>query len=148
MATGKNKTNDEDRIRQQIENFVQAFRTRDLNLMMSLYGPRFVSFDIVPPLQCVGKEAYRKVWEEAFSLFQDPIEIEIRDLIISCSEDLAFSHHLSHLRATRVNGQKADYWERLTFCFRRMDGEWLMVHEHVSVPVDFKNGKAVLDLTP
>jgi hypothetical protein len=29
-----------------------------------------------------------------------------------------------------------------------MGGQWLIEHEHVSVPVDVENGKAVLDLKP
>jgi ketosteroid isomerase-like protein len=148
MTTEKTKASDEEQIRQQIENFVKAFRTRDVNLMMSLYAPGFVAFDIVPPLQCEGKDAYRKVWEEAFSLFLDSIDLEIRDLSIIAGDEVAFSHYVLRLQATRTNGQKIDYWERLTFCFRKIKSEWLMAHEHVSVPVDFKSGKAVLDLKP
>jgi len=135
-------------IRQQIDNFVKAFRTKDLTLMMSLYTEDFVSFDIVPPLQDVGREVYRKVWRNTFTLFDDPIEIDLRDVVISISEDVAFSHQLLRLRARRTNGHNVDYWERLTFCFRKIDDHWLIAHEHVSVPADLTTGKAVLDLTP
>jgi ketosteroid isomerase-like protein len=135
-------------IRLQIDYFIKAFCTKDLNLMMSLYTFDFVSFDIVPPLQCVGRDAYRIVWKETFELFRDTIKIEMRDLHITVSHDVAFSHKLLRLQATRVNGHDVDYWERLTFCFRKIDNNWLIAHEHVSVPADFSSGKAVLDLTP
>jgi hypothetical protein len=29
-----------------------------------------------------------------------------------------------------------------------MNGKWLIVHDHISVPADFESGKAMLDLKP
>ena len=148
MTTEKNKTGDETQIQQQIDNFVKAFRAKDVNLMMSLFSTEMVSFDIIPPLQYVGSDAYRKVWQETFELFQDLIEIEIRDLHIIADEDVAFSYCFLRLSATMVNGHKIDYWERLTCCFQRINNKWLIVHEHVSLPADLKSGKAIMSLKP
>ena len=114
--------------------------------MMSLYSPTMISFDIVPPLQDIGANTYRKVWQETFALFEGPIYIDIRDLKIIGDLELAFSHKLVHLKATRKTGQKVDYWERLTFCFQNFEDNWLIIHEHVSVPIDFETGRAVLNL--
>lgn len=148
MTAQKNKASDEAQIRQQIDNFVKAFRTKDLNLMMSLYAPGFVAFDIVPPLQQVGTDTYKNVWEKVFAFFQHPIDFETRDLSIVTGADVAFSRQLLRLQTTMPNGQKVDRWERLTFGFRKIDGVWLIVHEHVSVPADLSSGRAVLDLQP
>jgi hypothetical protein len=35
-----------------------------------------------------------------------------------------------------------------TACFRRIDGVWLVVHDHASVPADLEHGQAVLNLRP
>jgi ketosteroid isomerase-like protein len=148
MTSEKTEGNDEAEIRRQIDRFVKAFRAGDVNLMMSLYAPGMVSFDVVPPLQDVGKDVYRKVWEETFTLFQDPIDIKIHDLSITTGNGIAFSHKLLWLQATKTNGQTTGYWERLTFCFRKIDDKWLIAHAHVSVPADLKSGRAVLDLKP
>jgi ketosteroid isomerase-like protein len=148
MIIEKNDTSDEFQVRQLIDSFVEAFRTKNVGLMMSLYAPVFVAFDIVPPLQDVGKDTYKKIWEKAFTFFRDPIEFETRDLTITAGSDVAFSRQLLRLQATMVNGQKVDRWERLTFCFQKIDGKWLIVHEHVSVPADLLTGKAALDLKP
>jgi len=142
------KSGDEDEIRRQIDHFVTAFCTKDLDLMMSLYAPEMVSYDIVPPLQDAGRDTYKNVWEKTFTLFGDSIDIDIRDLRISTGGNVAFSHNLLRIHGTKANGQKIDYWERLTLCFRKIDNNWLVVHEHVSVPVDFENGKAMVDLKP
>jgi len=109
MATEKNKSNDEAQIRQQIDNFARAFRARDVHLMMSLYATRMVSFDIVPPLRDAGKDTYKKVWEATFASFRDPVDIELRDLNITTGDDVAFTHKLLRLRATRTNGQRIDF---------------------------------------
>lgn len=132
----------------QMNRFMEAFISKDVDSMMSLFSPAMASFDIIPPLQYVGSEAYRKVWKETFALFQDPIRIEIRDLTIKSGKDIAFSCSFLHLSATMMSGQKIDYWERLTCCFQKIGNKWLIVHEHVSLPVDLKNGKAVMDLKP
>jgi ketosteroid isomerase-like protein len=143
MMSQENRAGEEAEIRQQMNTFVKAFRTKDVNLMMSLYAPEMVAFDIVPPLQDVGTYTYRRVWEKTFALFLDPIEIETRDQHIATAGDVAFSHELLRLCATRTNGQKTDYWERMTLCFRKMDGRWLITHEHVSVPAELESGRAV-----
>jgi len=148
MTTEKNKVVEEAKVRQQMDNFVKAFTAKDLNLMMSLFAPGMISFDIIPPLQYAGSDAYRKVWKETFALFTDPIHIGIRDLHIISNEDLAFSYCFLRLNATMTNGKKIDYWERLTCCFQKIDNKWLIVHEHVSLPADLKTGKAVMNLTP
>jgi len=147
MKTEKGTSN-EDQIRKQIDNFVKAFGSKDLDLMMSLFSPQMVSFDIIPPLQYVGSDVYREVWKETFSLFRDPINVEISNLSITSGTDVAFSHSFFRVCATMMNGRKVDYWERLTCCFQKFGDNWLIVHEHVSLPADLKSGKAVMDLKP
>jgi ketosteroid isomerase-like protein len=39
-------------------------------------------------------------------------------------------------------------WWRTTVCFRKLDGKWMVTHEHNSVPFDVESGKASLDLKP
>jgi ketosteroid isomerase-like protein len=148
MQTKNNKAADEAGIQHQMDNFVKAFRSKDINLMMSLFSSEMVSFDIIPPLQYAGSNTYRKVWQETFELFKDPINIELRDLHIMCADSLAFSYCFLHLNATMLNGHKTDYWERLTCCFQKINNTWLIVHEHVSLPADLKEGKAVMTLKP
>jgi len=45
-------------------------------------------------------------------------------------------------------GQKTDVWLRATSGVRKVDGKWLIVHDHISVPADFETGKALLELKP
>jgi ketosteroid isomerase-like protein len=61
---------------------------------------------------------------------------------------LAFSRSLNRISGTMKNGQKSDRWLRWTACSRKTNGRWLIIHEHVSVPADVRNGNAELDLKP
>jgi ketosteroid isomerase-like protein len=64
------------------------------------------------------------------------------------NDDLAFTHSVNRMRGTLKSGERTDLWLRWTACFRKIGGRWLITHEHVSVPADLENGKAMLDLRP
>lgn len=115
---------------------------------MAIHAHDTVSFNIVPPLRYVGADAYRKPWQETFENFAGPIEFEIRDLDITIGGDLAYSRSLNRMMGTTTDGQKTDFWFRWTACFQKIDEQWLIVHDHTSVPTDFTSGTAVLDLAP
>ncbi len=148
MAVEDNKKNDEAEIQRGIEGGVEAIRDKNIEGVMSLYAQEVVSFDIVPPLRYLGADAFRKRWEEVFLVYQGPIDYEIHDLNITVGDDIAFTHSLNRISGTRNNGQKTALWLRWTACFRKINGQWLIVHHQNSVPVDLEHGKAVLDLKP
>lgn len=139
---------DEAGIRQQIDKLVEALRATDLDAVKSIYAPDIVSFDVGPPLQVVGVEAKAKNWIEVFTAFQHPIDYEIRGLSITVDGDLAVAHSINRLNGTLKNGHRSGFWVRATFCWQRVDGEWLVVHDHASVPLDVATGHGVVDLEP
>jgi uncharacterized protein (TIGR02246 family) len=139
---------DEADIRQRIDKLAEAIRAMDLEGVMSIYAPDIVSFDIVPPLQHVGAEAKRENWVDAFAMYQRPLGYEIHDLTITLGDDVAFGHSLNRISGTLKNGNRADFWLRVTTCFRKIDGNWLIAHDQVSVPLDLESGRALLNLEP
>ncbi|GAB2672051.1 hypothetical protein GCM10027088_58490 [Nocardia goodfellowii] len=146
--TGTTEPTDEAQIRGLIDTWVAAFRTRDVEAAMAIHAPDTVSFDVVPPLRYVGRDAYRKPWEDTFAGFTGPIDFEIQDLKITVADCIAFSRSLNRMMGTTTDGQKTDFWFRWTACFEKIDQRWLIVHDHTSVPTDFTTGTAVLDLSP
>jgi len=148
LTVKEKRMNNDAAIRELIDGFVKAIRAKDIDGVMSVFAPEVVSFDVGPPLQHGGGEAFRKRWQELFESYQGPIDYEVRDLSITAGDDVAFSHSLNRIGGTVKNGQKADRWLRWTACYRKTNGKWLIVHEQVSVPVDLRSGKAVMDLRP
>ena len=135
-------------IRQHIGKLVEAIRAMDIERVKSIYAPDIVSFDAGPPLQHVGAEAKWKNWEEAFTVLQPPLDYDVRDLTVTLNDDLAFTHSFNRLSGTLENGSRIGFWVRVTVCLRKIDGNWLIVHDHVSVPLDLATGRGVLDLEP
>jgi len=148
MTAEERKTSDEAAIRDLIGGFLRAIRAKDIPGVMAVFAPDVVSFDLGPPLQHGGGETFVQRWQELFERYQDPIDYQIRDLCVTAGDDVAFSHSLNRTSGTMKNGQKTDRWLRWTACYRKANGKWLIVHEHVSVPVDLGYDKAMLDLEP
>lgn len=134
-------------IRQRIEDCVKALNAKDLDGVMSIYAPDIVSFDIVPPLRYAGADGKRRAWQEVFAAYTR-FAYEMCDLTVTTDGELAFVHSLNHVHGTLASGRNTDLWLRWTACFRRIDGVWLIVHDHASVPADLEHGQAVLNLTP
>jgi ketosteroid isomerase-like protein len=138
----------EDLIRQRVEDWAKALRATDIDAIMSLYAPNIVSFDLDPPLRYAGADNKRRAWQKLFAVYTGPIAYEVRELNATTHGELAFVHSLNHVSGTLASGHISDLWVRWTACFRRIDGVWLIVHDHVSVPADLEHGRAVLNLTP
>lgn len=150
MPQARTTVNNETEIRQLLDRWAKAFHAGDLNGIMSIYEPgeALGAYDVVPPLQYTGFEAYKKDYQEFLDQFQGPIDVEYRGLNIVAGDTVAFSRGLERMSGTLKNGQKFDAWVRFTECYRKTNGHWLAIHDHISVPVDLDSGKAVLDLKP
>jgi ketosteroid isomerase-like protein len=116
--------------------------------LRQVYATDVVSFDVEPPLQHLGIDAKMKNWAKVFAFFQ-VVDYEVRDLTLTVGEDVAFGHAFGRLSGTLTNGiATSGMWVRATFCFRKIDDDWLMAHDQVSVPFDVSSGKGVADLEP
>jgi uncharacterized protein (TIGR02246 family) len=125
-----------------------AMRAKDIDQLMSLYSPDVAYFDTVPPLQYAGSAALRERFLRWFDGWEGLFEMEIRDVHVLASGDIAVAYRFSRARGTLKNGQKAESWVRATSCCQRSNHGWLITHEHVSWPVDVKSGTAAMNLTP
>jgi uncharacterized protein (TIGR02246 family) len=148
MPTTTTPTREGAQIRECMDALAQALRAKKIDALMAHYAPDIVTFDLRPPLQVQGVDAYRKNFEAWFASVQGPIDYEIRDLRITMSDDVAFCHSLSHVKSTRTTGEKADYWVRVTSGFQKMNGQWMVTHEHVSMPFNMQTMQAAVDLQP
>lgn len=121
---------------------------KDIDLLMSLYSPDIVYFDLVPPLRYVGTAALRGRFLDWFGRWKSAIGQEIRDLNALVSGDVAAAHMLIRTSGTLKGGREVGYWVRTTNGCQRSNDRWLITHEHVSLPVDMASGRAAMDLVP
>jgi ketosteroid isomerase-like protein len=138
----------ESEVRALYDNQFEAIGAKDLDRLMAVYSPDIVYFDVVPPLRYAGTAALRGRFSDWFDGYQGPIGMEVRDLGISTSEDIAIAHWLSRASGTLRNGRQVGSWVRATSCCQRSNQRWLVTHEHISLPVHLATGQAATDLLP
>jgi ketosteroid isomerase-like protein len=145
-----NMNTDEEAIRALEDRFVAAFNAGDIDAIMKNYIPdkSFVLFDVVPRKEYLGADVYRAAWEEMFSRFKDKPKIAITDLGITADGNVAFGYSFMRVTGTDTQGHSIDRTVRVTDGYRKIGGNWLIVHEHISVPVDFTTGKLVTISSP
>lgn len=123
---------------------------KDADAVMANYvtGDSLVVFDLIPPRQYTGSDAYKKDWAGVFAGCADAPKFEISDLDITADGRLAFSHSIQHFSCTDPKGNKMEMTMRATDAYRKVKGKWLIVHEHLSAPIDLATGKADLTSKP
>ncbi|MEU0152392.1 YybH family protein [Micromonospora fulviviridis] len=139
---------DEAKIRQQIDKIIEGLRDKDLESLRQLYTTNVVSFDVEPPLQHVGVDAKLRNWANVFAVFET-VAYEVRDLTLTVGENVAFGHAFGRLSGALKDGTATNgMWVRITYCFEKIGGTWLIAHDQVSVPLDVRSGKGMVNLQP
>ena len=117
-----------------VESWAKAVREKDMDGIMAWHHPDIVMYDVPPPFQAVGIEAYRKTWDLFYSCEQEKDAFRIVDLQIEAGEDVAFCCAAMKCSYFDEQEQKIDLDFRLTIGFRKINAQWWFVHEHHSVP--------------
>src|SRR5271170_3269034 len=127
-------SSDEASIRALESRFVAAVNAKDVNAIMKVYVPDeglFV-FDLAPPREYVGAMAYAKDWTDFLGMFKGSLKFEISDLSVNTDRLMGFSHSIQRVTGTDTKGQPVALTVRVTDVYRKIKGNWLIVHEHVS----------------
>ena len=92
---------DEAQIRALEDRFTAAVNAADVDAIMKVYVPdeSLVVFDIMPPRQYLGANAYRKDWADFLAIFSGPPKFDITDLSIAAEGNLGFSHSIQRVGA-------------------------------------------------
>ncbi len=138
----------EEEIREIVRERVDAVRAKDPAPLAAREAPDIVTFDVLPPLHARGSEAVQAKTQAWFDAYAGDIGYEVQDLQATASDDVGFCSFLYHVSGTLVGGGKVDMWVRATLGCRRIDGRWLITHDHESVPFDAETGQALTDLNP
>lgn len=147
MTAKSTISHNEAEIRQLLADQQRAICTKDVDQIMSRYAAEVVIFDVKPPFQIQGKEAFRRVWEQCLPYFPDSFEMETRNLNITVSDDLAIAHWLFRFTGAE-NHPAMQTWMRVTAVCKKNQGDWQILHEHLSVPFDPETAQAAFTLNP
>ncbi len=134
-------------VRAVLDQWQEAVRAKDLEGIVAHYAPDIVAYDAIVALQFVGRDAYREHWATCLKMCTGPMIFELRDPQVAAAGDVAFCHALTRCGGTGPDGKECSGWMRMTACYRKRDGRWLVVHEHFSAPFDMETNK-MLELEP
>ena len=134
MSTSSSRTTDEAAIGELVESWARAVRAKDLDGILANHSTDMLMFDVPPPLQSKGIEAYKKTWDLFFSWSDDPVVFDIKDMDIIAGTDVAFVAALMRCAGTEKNGERIEIEFRLTIGLRKIGGQWMVLHEHHSIP--------------
>jgi uncharacterized protein (TIGR02246 family) len=134
MVEMQSDSEDDVAIRHVMESWTAAVRRRDIGGILLNHSSDIVMFDVPPPFQAKGIEAYRKTWDLFFSWSSEPIPFDIREMKITAGRDVAFVVAAMRCAEPGAAGAQKELDFRLTVGLRKVDGQWTITHEHHSVP--------------
>lgn len=135
-------SDDEAAIRRLIDAWSRALEAKDLDGLVADYADDAVMFDAIPPYKTVGKEAIRQAWASCLPYFPEKFRSEHRDIVIHVSGDTAIMHGMHHFIPEQADDPIGRNWLRVTVGYRRIDGKWKSVHDHISTPFNPMNSQA------
>lgn len=124
----------EEQIKRLIENWTKAVRERDIKEILANHSQDIVMYDVPPPFQSVGIEAYRKTWDLFFSWSRDIVVFDIKEMQIITGDDVAFCFASMQCEGIDKNGEIEPLDFRLTIGLKKIGAQWIIVHEHHSLP--------------
>jgi ketosteroid isomerase-like protein len=138
------QSKNEQAIRALEDRYVAAVNARDVDAIMTGYVPgnELFVFDLGLPRQHAGWGDYKKDWQDFFVAVQGPLKLDIKDLGITTAGKIAFSHSIQHVIWTNKDGSVTEMNASVSDVYRKIDGKWLIVQEHLSVPIHIATGKA------
>ena len=121
-------------IRALIERWATAVHAGDLETVLADHSTDIQMFDVPPPNEVRGIEAYRETWPPFFEWQRRGAAFEIVALDVTAGSDVAFATALLRCGTEEELRKEPDNRLRLTIGLRKENGRWLVAHEHHSFP--------------
>jgi ketosteroid isomerase-like protein len=117
---------DEKLVRDIIDQWETAVQNQDMAGVLANHSPDILMFDVPEPIQAKGLAEYQETWELFFTYNSRGVAaFHLHELDVIVDESLAVAHALLDVGDVRC---------RLTTVLRKIDGQWMIVHEHHSSP--------------
>lgn len=124
----------EQTVRSIIEAWAKAVRDHDLPGILAHHADDFLMYDVPPPFESKGLEAYRQTWAIFYDWAKDAGVFDIEELTVVAGDDVAFCYAAMRCAGYEPNGERESLRFRLTVGLQNIDGQWIIKHEHHSVP--------------
>ena len=128
---------DEKAIRDVEKKMIATTNTDDL---MKYYDQNEVSvYDLEGPLQYEGNAAVRRDFDNVFANFAGA-KGNFVELVVVTDGKMGMARSIQHFAWTDKAGKPQEVTVRVTDVFHKVDGQWKVIHTHISAPMDPKTG--------
>ena len=127
---------------QVIEAWDQALLGQQIDDLIQQCAADISMIDVSSQLDGVAQ--YKTEWEKFSPYFNDEMKISRRDVRLYAADDLVVMHCHSKVENPILKGKLEMPWCRTTLCLQKKDSVWLVVHQHISMPVDMLTGQAIV----
>jgi uncharacterized protein (TIGR02246 family) len=121
-------------IRALIERWANAVQRQDIATIVADHTSGFLMFDVPPPNELNGIDAYRESWAPFFEHFKEGGTFAIERLDVTAGADVAFATALLRCGTKQELERDPAVRLRLTVGLRKEGGRWMIAHEHHSFP--------------
>jgi uncharacterized protein (TIGR02246 family) len=121
-------------IRALIERWVSAVQAGDLEGVLADHSDDIRMFDVPPPNEVRGIDAYRETWPPFFEWLKRGAAFELDSLDVTAGADVAFATALLRCGTEEELSEDPDNRLRLTIGLRKAGERWVVAHEHHSFP--------------
>ncbi len=133
-----NKSEEKAKIRLVLENHVIANETKNIDLIGEIWAPRedVIIFGTASDEKLVGWNEIKATFKKQFEMFEQAY-LSISDQSISIGDDgntAWFSQKMDYNYTTVDGDAKRFEGVRFTGVLEKIDGQWLIVQSHLSIP--------------
>ncbi|AFM15038.1 hypothetical protein Mycch_0212 [Mycolicibacterium chubuense NBB4] len=126
---------DDTEIRAVIDRWIASIQACDLDGVTAAHTEDIVLFDVPIPYDGLrGIEQYRASWPDLFAYLRSGAVLELVELDVTAGDTVAFARGLMRLGTPEDIAADPDKRLRTTIGLRKVGGEWLIAHEHHSLP--------------
>ena len=141
-------TGDEAEIRATVERWDAAYNAHKTEDFLAFYLPNadLITFQDALPFQTSGRDEFRKHVDAIFKPTLNVHEVTTVEKVLA---DANLATVVCTVRSSWSDkSRNISEVLRGTITFEKLNGKWLIAHEHFSVPYDTATMKAVLDAKP
>lgn len=133
-------------ILQILDAYKAAVNKKDVDAFVALYDQDIVVFDMWGEWSYKGGEAWRRMVGDWFgSIGSDRVVVEANDVQVTVESNIASIHAFVTFKGVSADGEELRAMQnRFTWILQNREGEWKILHEHSSAPIDFETSKVIL----
>jgi ketosteroid isomerase-like protein len=120
--------------------------TTNTDELMKYYDQSDVDvYDLAGPLQYSGNAAVRGDFDNVFTNFAGA-KGNFVELVVVADGKLGMARSIQHFAWTDKAGKPQEVTVRVTDVFHKVNGQWKVIHTHISAPMDPKTGMTETNL--